>query len=157
MVKVFREVRRVLRKDGTLWLNMGDSYATGAGAVGQCPGGGKQGGNWQGLMTSPNRMPQIGLKAKDLCGIPWRLAFALQADGWYLRSEIIWHKPNPMPESVTDRPTKAHEYVFLMSKSERYYYDAEAIKEDVTGNAHSRGNGLNPKQKLGVPGMMRSN
>ena len=129
MVKVFREVRRVLRKDGTLWLNMGDSYATGAGAVGQCPGGGKQGENWQGLMTSPNRMPQIGLKAKDLCGIPWRLAFALQADGWYLRSDIIWHKPNPMPESVTDRPTKAHEYVFLMSKSERYFYDAEAVRE----------------------------
>src|SRR3974377_1584629 len=116
MVKVFREVRRVLRKDGTLWLNMGDSYATGAGAVGQCPGGGKQGENWQGLMTSPNRMPQIGLKAKDLCGIPWRLAFALQADGWYLRSDIIWHKPNPMPESVTDRPTKSHEDCFFMRR-----------------------------------------
>ena len=103
IVDVFREVRRVLRDDGTLWLNLGDSY-TGAGEV-------------------------IGLKPKDLVGIPWRVAFALQADGWYLRSDIIWHKPNPMPESVTDRPTKSHEYVFLLSKSERYYYDSEAIRE----------------------------
>jgi len=102
MVEVFREVWRVLRKDGTLWLNLGDSYAN----------------------ANPG-----SLKPKDLCGIPWRVAFALQADGWYLRSDIIWNKSNPMPESVTDRPTKAHEYIFLLSKSKRYFYDAEAIRE----------------------------
>ena len=128
-VDVFREVRRVLRDDGTVWLNLGDCYATGAGKVGNRPGGGAQGDNWQGAMTSPNRMPIDGLKPKDLVGIPWRVAFALQADGWYLRQDIIWHKPNPMPESMTDRCTKAHEYIFLLSKSARYYYDAEAIKE----------------------------
>lgn len=149
-VEVFREVRRVMRDDGTLWLNLGDSYATGAGSVGDCPGGGEQGKRWKGNRgihtaangglqrrsleamgprTQPNRMPLPGLKSKDLIGIPWRVAFALQADGWYLRSDIIWHKPNPMPESVTDRPTRAHEYIFLFAKSERYYYDAEAIKE----------------------------
>jgi DNA modification methylase len=121
----------VLRKDGTLWLNLGDSYATGAGKVGDHPGGGSQGDNWQGAMTSPNRMPQPGLKPKDLCGIPWRVAFALQADGWWLRQDIIWAKPNPMPESITDRCTKAHEYLFLLSKSARYYYDAEAIAEEA--------------------------
>ena len=129
MVAVFREVKRVLRKDGTVWLNLGDSYATGAGSVGDRPGGGRQGDNWKGAMTSPNRMPLPGLKPKDLVGVPWRVAFALQADGWYLRSDIVWAKPNPMPESVTDRPTKAHEYVFLLSKSPRYYYDADAVRE----------------------------
>ena len=123
MVAVFREVRRVLRDDGTLWLNLGDSYASG-------PASGGQGKQWEG-----NNQRPPGLKPKDLVGIPWRVAFALQADGWYLRSDIIWHKPNPMPESVTDRPTKAHEYVFLLSKSARYYYDAEAIKETATGRA----------------------
>ena len=133
LVAVFREVRRVLRSDGTCWIVMGDSYATGAGRVGERPGGGTQGDAWaeRGAMTSPNRMPIPGLKPKDLVGIPWRLAFALQADGWYLRSDIIWAKPNPMPESVTDRPTKAHEYLFLLAKSERYYYDAEAIREPL--------------------------
>jgi DNA modification methylase len=131
MVEVFRDVRRVLRDDGTLWLNLGDSYATGAGNVGERPGGGAQGDNWQGAMTSPNRMPIHGLKPKDLVGIPWRVAFALQADGWYLRQDIIWHKPNPMPESVQDRCTKAHEYIFLLAKSERYFYDADAIAEPV--------------------------
>jgi DNA modification methylase len=131
LVEIFREVRRVLKDDGTLWLNLGDCYATGAGKVGNCPGGGKQGESWKGLgpHCQPNRMPLRGLKPKDLVGIPWRVAFALQADGWYLRSDIIWHKPNPMPESVTDRPTKAHEYLFLLAKSEKYYYDAEAISE----------------------------
>lgn len=129
MVEVFREVRRVLADDGTCWINLGDSYATGAGKVGERPGGGAQGDNWQGAMTSPNRLPLPGLKPKDLVGIPWRVAFALQADGWWLRSDIIWAKPNPMPESVTDRPTKAHEYLFLLAKSERYYYDAAAIAE----------------------------
>ena len=107
MVDVFCEVRRVLRDDGTLWLNLGDSYARRTGI-----GRGKR---------------NTGLKPKDMVGIPWRVAFALQADGWYLRSDIIWHKPNPMPESVTDRPTKSHEYIFLLSKSKRYFYDADAI------------------------------
>ena len=146
MVAVFREVWRVLRDDGTLWLNLGDSYATGAGA-GRSMGGdsfGKQNmvidaGSYP--ACQPNRGPIPGLKPKDLCGIPWRVAFALQADGWYLRSDIIWAKLNPMPESVTDRPTKAHEYVFLMSKAARYWYDADAVCEasdgrtwhDVTG------------------------
>ena len=128
MVEVFREVRRVLRKDGTLWLNMGDTYASAwvcnrRNVVGN---GSLENGK---RANRPNRLGD-GLKEKDLVGMPWRLAFALQADGWYLRSDIIWHKPNPMPESVTDRPTKAHEYVFLMSKIERYFYDAEAVRED---------------------------
>jgi len=154
MVAVFREVRRVLREDGTLWLNIGDSYATGAGAVGECPGGGEQGERWKGNrgasptnskhgvgigpMTQMNRLPQPSLKPKDLMMIPARLAIALQEDGWYLRSDIIWHKPNPMPESVTDRPTTAHEHIFLFAKSEKYSYDFEAIKEPSTGTAHDR-------------------
>jgi DNA modification methylase len=134
MVAVFREVRRVLRPDGTLWLNLGDSYATGGGAGWQ----GKNGQRADRRFTAPELKPQaseIGLKPKDLCGIPWRVAFALQDDGWYLRQDIIWHKPNPMPESVTDRCTKAHEYIFLLSKGPKYFYDAEAIKEEFTGNA----------------------
>lgn len=132
LVSVFRQVRRVLRKDGTLWLNLGDSYATGGGKVGDCPGGGQQGEKWSGPKTQPNRLRIPGLKPKDLVGIPWRVAFALQADGWWLRSEIIWHKPNPMPESITDRPTRAHEYLFLFAKSRRYYYDSEAIREPAS-------------------------
>lgn len=129
LVAVFREVRRVLTEDGTLWLNLGDSYAgsskSSAPRVGIVPGeGGKiQGRNRNGLGAVP------GLKPKDLVGIPWMVAFALRADGWYLRSDIIWAKPNAMPESVSDRPTKAHEYVFLFAKSERYFYDADAVKE----------------------------
>jgi len=138
MVTVFREVWRVLRPDGTLWLNLGDSYS-GSGKGRNSDGthqdseGWKQGtsrGTIEGHLFGGN-VP-TGLKPKDLCGIPWRVAFALQADGWYLRSDIIWHKPNPMPESVTDRPTKAHEYVFLLSKKPRYYYDADAIREPHT-------------------------
>lgn len=131
MVAVFRDVRRVLANDGTLWLNIGDCYATGAGSVGAAPGGGEQGARavLVGPMTQPNRMPIEGLKPKDLVMMPARLALALQADGWWIRSDIIWAKPNPMPESVTDRPTKSHEYLFLMSKSERYYYDGDAIRE----------------------------
>ena len=141
MVAVFREVRRVLRDDGTLWLNVGDSYHA-------APKGSDKGWDKSGL-TSPRgreRTTQIaqrasiangktfpGTKPKDLVGIPWMLAFALRADGWYLRSDIIWSKPNPMPESVTDRPTKAHEYLFLLSKSQRYFYDADAIAEQSTG------------------------
>ena len=132
MVAVFREVRRVLRKDGTLWLNLGDSYAQ---EGGRTPG---QPRHWDDreknfdsdAVHARSMASEIGLKPKDLVGIPWRVAFALQADGWWLRSDIIWSKPNPMPESVTDRPTKAHEYLFLLTKSAKYYYDAEAIKED---------------------------
>lgn len=135
LVAVFREVRRVLAKDGTLWLNLGDSYASGSTGRNdtsrQTPGG--RGGSFRG---GPRKNLDInsGLKPKDLVGIPWRVAFALQADGWYLRSEIIWAKPNPMPESVTDRPTKAHEQFFLLAKSSRYYYDAEAIAEEQTSS-----------------------
>lgn len=135
LVTAFRDVRRVLKDEGVLWLNLGDSYATGGGAVGLCPGGGDQGERFlrQGhINTQPNRMKLDGLKSKDLIGIPWRVAFALQADGWYLRSDIIWAKPNPMPESVTDRPTKSHEYLFLLSKQEKYWYDAAAIAEPVS-------------------------
>jgi len=126
MVEVFREVRRVLRDDGTLWLNLGDSYN------GSAPNRSGSNGYNHGRTNRDKRFSVggvDGLKPKDLVGIPWRVAFALQADGWYLRQDIIWHKPNPMPESVTDRCTKAHEYIFLLSKSSRYYYDAEAVKE----------------------------
>lgn len=132
LLAVFADVWRVLRDDGTAWLNLGDCYATGAGRVGEHPSGGAQGDRWQGPMTQPNRMPLPGLKPKDLCGIPWRVAQALQSAGWYLRADIIWAKPNPMPESVTDRPTRSHEYVFLLTKSQRYYYDAAAIAEPVS-------------------------
>jgi DNA modification methylase len=126
LVDVFREVRRILRDDGTVWLNLGDSYA---GNNSQASNNGRAGyGNPRERIV--NRISE-GLKQKDLIGIPWRVAFALQADGWYLRQDIIWHKPNPMPESVTDRCTKSHEYIFLLSKSQRYYFDHEAIKEPV--------------------------
>ena len=127
LVAVFREVRRVLRDDGTLWLNLGDSYA----------GRGRTGGtaSFQGSASSIGCKgwvpPAPGFKDKDLYGIPWRVAFALQSDGWYLRQDIIWHKPNPMPESVRDRCTKAHEYVFLLAKSERYYFDTDAMQENA--------------------------
>ena len=136
LVEVFREVKRVLRDDGTLWLNLGDSYA-GSGK-GRNPDGtvhvsaliAKQGTSAGTVMGNVHSgVVPDGLKAKDLVGIPWRVAFALQADGWYLRQDIIWSKPNPMPESVTDRCTKAHEYIFLLTKSPRYYYDSIAIKE----------------------------
>jgi len=125
LVEVFREVKRVLRDDGTVWLNLGDSYSSGGRTTttNQSLRGDKNYG-----VTRPK--PSKGIKPKDLIGIPWRVAFALQADGWYLRQDIIWHKPNPMPESVKDRCTKAHEYIFLLSKSPKYYFDNEAIKED---------------------------
>lgn len=128
LVELFREARRVLRDDGTVWVNLGDTY-TGGGRGGNPPLSAywKQGTNEGSLIAS--RTDVDGLASKNLLGIPWRVAFALQDDGWILRSDIIWHKPNPMPESVTDRPTKAHEYVFLFVKSQRYFYDAEAIKE----------------------------
>jgi DNA modification methylase len=135
MVRVFREVRRVLRDDGTLWLNLGDSYNGSSGSGGKTE---KQATN-AGLFHSAGVRLADGLKPKDLVGIPWRVAFALQADGWYLRQDIIWHKPNPMPESVTDRCTKAHEYVFLLAKSQRYYYDAEVVKEPSVDPESLRG------------------
>ncbi|MGP1348485.1 MAG: DNA-methyltransferase [Stomatobaculum sp.] len=139
LVKIFREVLRVLRDDGTLWLNMGDSYATRSGN--QPPT------NTRNSCGHTAKKTPIGYKYKDLIGIPWLLAFALRADGWYLRADIIWQKPNAMPESCKDRPTRAHEYVFLLSKAQRYYYDAEAIKEPAVGypgstnpNARRKGN-----------------
>ena len=128
MVDVFRCVRDVLADDGTLWLNIGDSYA--ANRTYQVPStkGGPKHSDSQSAGGKGSKVPE-GLKPKDLIGIPWMLAFALRADGWYLRQDIIWHKPNPMPESVRDRCTKAHEYIFLLSKSERYFFDSEAMRE----------------------------
>ncbi len=136
IVEVFREVRRVLRGDGTLWLNMGDSYANSGCGGGSVFDDGRTDGreSYEGdrvrgrEATKQSRVPP-GLKPKNLCGMPWRVALALQADGWYLRSDIIWAKPNPIPESVTDRPTKSHEHLFLLTQKPRYYYDAEAVRE----------------------------
>lgn len=135
MVEVFRCVWDVLADDGTLWLNIGDSYNAYKANTG--------GTKFAGFRNQPEHRPKgyglevKSLKNKDLIGIPWMLAFALRADGWYLRQDIIWHKPNPMPESVRDRCTKAHEYIFLLSKSERYYFDHEAMRED-TGRTYTR-------------------
>ena len=157
MVAVFREVRRILREDGTCWLNLGDSYAASAkGQSGKTNStlNAKRDTNGdlavdrksQPWMDEARRFDLLkcNIKPKDLVGIPWRVAFALQADGWWLRQDIIWHKPNPMPESVTDRCTKAHEYVFLLTKSARYYYDADAIKEQAVApdsvHVHKQGN-----------------
>lgn len=134
LVEVFREVRRVLRDDGTLWLNLGDSYANNGKWGGSS--GGKHASALHGNTSIGRTKVRTKLKPKELIGIPWRVAFALQADGWYLRQDIIWHKPNPMPESVRDRCTKAHEYVFLLSKSPRYYFDGEAIKEPAICGAN---------------------
>ncbi|EPZ0818887.1 TPA: site-specific DNA-methyltransferase [Pseudomonas aeruginosa] len=131
LVDVFREVRRVLRDDGTLWLNIGDSYASTAPGTRNAP---QPKGSKENPEQWGNFRPDLrdhGIKPKDLIGIPWRLAFALQDDGWYLRQDIIWHKPNPMPESVRDRCTKAHEYLFLLSKSPRYHFDQDAIAEPL--------------------------
>jgi len=160
LVKVFREVRNLLTEDGTLWLNIGDSYynyrpGKGQSLVKQTVSNSKQ--------DLPDKCARRGnklegLKEKDLIGIPWMLAFALRADGWYLRQDIIWHKPNPMPESVKDRCTKSHEYLFLLSKNKHYYYDNEAIKEPVkqdwgtrdrtNGKYHNPGTGLQPHTGL---------
>jgi DNA modification methylase len=130
MVEVFRCVRDVLADDGTLWLNIGDSYNNFRSTMG--PGQAVHGRALRGKPAPESKARGVqGLKEKDLIGIPWMLAFALRADGWYLRQDIIWHKPNPMPESVRDRCTKAHEYIFLMSKSERYFFDSEAMQEDA--------------------------
>jgi len=137
LVAVFRECKRILRDDGTLWVNIGDSYASMKSRYNQkaqnLNGGKSQDNVFQGNKTDLYHHPELGIKDKDLIGIPWMLAFALRADGWYLRQDIIWAKPNPMPESVKDRCTKSHEYIFLLSKSAHYYYDNEAIKELATG------------------------
>ena len=131
LVAVFREVWRVLKDDGTLWLNLGDSYTTGGSGQNFSAEHGSTANSTTTIGGYGHRRqnPVAGMPTKNLVGVPWRVALALQADGWYLRSDIIWNKPNPMPESVTDRPTKAHEYIFLMAKQERYYYDAAAIEE----------------------------
>jgi DNA modification methylase len=134
MVAVFRAVRRVLRKDGTAWVNIGDSYSANKGMGNTGRHG--NGDSWGGDGVDKRNLP--GLKPKDLIGVPWMLAFALRSDGWYLRQDIIWSKPNPKPESVRDRCTKAHEYLFLLSKSERYYYDADAIAEDAVARIQQR-------------------
>jgi DNA modification methylase len=134
LVAIFREVRRVLRDDGVCWINLGDSYTSGNRPIYRAGISGNKGHRVQDDMARPS-VP-AGRKPKDLIGIPWLVAFALQADGWWLRSDIIWSKPNPMPESVTDRPTKAHEYVFLLSKSERYWYDQEAVREKAVAQNH---------------------
>jgi|TARA_A100001515_G_scaffold63189_1_gene49979 DNA modification methylase len=153
IINVFREVRRVLKDEGTLWLNLGDTYC-GTGHKANHIDPKYKGRNGQKHAVN-NKI--LGLKQKDLIGIPWRVAFALQADGWYLRQDIIWHKPNPMPESVQDRCTKAHEYIFLLSKNKNYYYDNEAIKEKATdwgtrdrvnGKYHNEGTGLQPHSGL---------
>lgn len=178
LVEVFREVRRVLADDGSLWLNLGDSYAgSGRGLNADGLDHGKSGEKQQSNAGSigvgvnsrevnrskrgPGRwggpdpgLAGPGLKPKDLIGIPWRVAFALQADGWWLRSDIVWSKPNPMPESVTDRPTKSHEYIFLLTKSAKYFYDYEAIREmkaETTLN-DDRGNGEGQRRERGYPG-----
>lgn len=144
LVEVFREVRRVLKDDGTCWVNLGDTYASQRGGTYQPAetlAGGRHGKTVDGEKVNRGRLDgycparnasAIGMKHKDLIGIPWMVAFALRADGWYLRQDIIWAKPNPMPESVTDRCTKSHEYIFLLSKAARYYYDHEAVKEVAT-------------------------
>jgi len=166
LVEVFAAVRRILRDDGTVWLNLGDSYAaqrSGTAMPAETIAGGQSGQSVNGRgnrgrgdtaaasVDCKTRRPSgsgpahrnaaaIGLKHKDLIGIPWRVALALQSDGWYLRQDIIWHKPNPMPESVRDRCTKSHEYIFLLSKSQKYYYDAEAIKEQSKSGVATRRN-----------------
>jgi DNA modification methylase len=164
MVEVFRSVRDVLADDGTLWLNIGDTYATNGGAHGgrtdnQRGVGAKRTHDNGGGDQKAQRAPD-GLKPKDLIGIPWMLAFALRADGWYLRQDIIWHKPNPMPESVRDRCTKAHEYIFLLSKSERYFYNAEAIAQPLAETSKARlaqPNLANQRGSDRVPGKTNGN
>lgn len=166
MVEVFDLVLELLADDGTLWLNLGDSYAS-SGQQGKqnldklserFRGGGKKHSDPE--MSRPEKHIPQGLKPKDLCGVPWRVAFALQESGWYLRQDIIWHKPNPMPESVTDRCTKAHEYLFLLTKSKRYWFDAEAIKDPVAESTISRLSQLSLGRQAGssrVPGKTNGN
>ena len=151
IVYIFREVFRVLRDDGALWLNFGDSFAGNTRPGGDDPTIGKR--NIGGEQYMKKHIP-TGLKAKDMIGIPWRVAFALQADGWYLRMDNIWNKKNPLPESCTDRPTKSHEYFFLFSKQKKYFYDAEAIKTELSAASYQRLNQdiENPKGSNRVPG-----
>lgn len=157
IVGVMCQVRRVLRKDATLWLVLGDTYL-GARCGGQGVSGITSRRNHDAcrevrkVMGGRSHKRAPGLKPKNLVGIPWRVALALQADGWWLRSEIIWHKPSAMPEACRDRPTRDHEHVFLLSRSAKYYYNAQAIKEKTTGNAHPRGEGANPKAKQNAVG-----
>ena len=156
LVKVFREVKRVLKDDGTVWLNLGDTYSShkDCKSTAQSLAKGTQAevahviDKGRSVSRNTKKLKQAGLKNKDLIGIPWRVALALQADGWYLRQDIIWHKPNPMPESVKDRCTKAHEYIFLLSKNVKYYFDYEAIKEDAVGNSP---NNKKPHKHQGQP------
>jgi DNA modification methylase len=160
LVEVFREVRRVLREDGVCWVNLGDSYANDTKWGGAS--GGKNYTSAAGGYVGQREKRDTGLKPKDLVGIPWRVAFALQADGWWLRSDIIWHKPNCMPESVTDRPTKAHEYVFLLTKSARYFYDNEAIKTPAKTTTVKRATGgtwhnMEERPDVGYPGQASRN
>ena len=139
LVDLFARLRPALKDEGTVWLNLGDSYAAG-GMSNPSSKSTLGGGNDRGAEAySIVRLRPSDLKPKDLCGIPWRVAFALQEDGWWLRSDIIWSKPNPMPESVTDRPTKSHEYLFLLAKSERYYFDQEAVREAAETEPHAPG------------------
>lgn len=143
LTEVFAEVLRVLKPTGTLWLNIGDSYAGSGKGAGKYPDNArryKQGTNKGTLGAATNYLVSDGYKAKDLIGIPWQLAFALRSLGYYLRQDIIWHKPNPMPESVTDRCVKSHEYIFLLSKSNKYYFDHKAIQEDAVSTGDRRAN-----------------
>lgn len=154
LVEVFREVRRVLTDDGTLWLNLGDAYARNGGAKAGAARIGRK--HQAAAVEAQKRMGRRDfgeeIKEKDLMGVPWTVALALRADGWWLRSEIIWHKTNPQPETVTDRPCRSHEHLFLLSKSPRYFYNAEAVKEPVSGTAHARGSGVNPKARSNAAG-----
>jgi len=159
LVIVFRELKRVLRDDGTCWCNMGDSYAgSGRGPTGKT--GIQNAEKRQGFTNNEDPAGKrrnhtdapAGFKAKDLMGMPWALAFALRDDGWYLRTDIVWEKPNPMPESVKDRPTRSHEFIFLLTKSQKYFYDAEAIREPVSGGTHARGNYKGDLPKTAAPG-----
>jgi len=143
MVKVFEECRRVLKTRGVMWLNMGDCYSE---------RGGKPSNHNLGNNACRSYLKAKGFKRKELIGQPWRLAFALSDAGWYLRLDVVWNKPNAMPESARDRPSRSHEYIFLLSKSAKYLFDKDAIKEKVTGNAHSRGEGINPKAQKQVTG-----
>lgn len=147
MVEVFRGVRGAMRPDGTLWVNCGDRYVTGGGSGAQGETGARRGRRHSAPALVDGAAASNGLRPKQLIGLPWRLAFALQADGWILRSDVVWEKPNAKPESAKDRPSKAHDYVFLFSLRRHYYYDRKAIMERTTGTAHPRGEGVNPKAR----------